>query len=204
MAPCRTYSNALVPLSALAVMPMCDVVGDVGAGGSLRSRCSSDLLPRRDTQSSTGRRGRIDRATTGSDPPLRKDSQAASPADISKAAFRLLQATRPPFDCASTTVRARRARPIHLDPFEVGIDHNRSSAELMTHGVGQAHPRRLPALGVTTGFGDQGAWPQRAGGPYPRARPERYGAGGCSVSEFGDKPLSMESIPTSATRALGV
>jgi hypothetical protein len=32
----------------------------------------------------------------------------------------------------------------------------------------------------------------------------RYGAGGCSMSEFGDNPLSMESIPTSATRALGV
>ena len=32
----------------------------------------------------------------------------------------------------------------------------------------------------------------------------RYGAGGCSMSEFGGNPLSMESIPPSATRALGV
>ena len=69
---------------------------------------------------------------------------------------------------------------------------------------GEAGIAKTRLVGVTTDLGDQGAWPQRAGGPFPRAQPERYGAGGCSVSEFGDNPLSMESIPTSATRALGV
>jgi hypothetical protein len=104
---------------------------------------------------------------------------------------------------ASTTRRART--PLRL--LVIGLSVVVAAAfspPAATPGVGQAHPRRLPALGVTTDLGDLEAWPQRAGGPFPRARPERYGAGGCSVSEFGDNPLSMESIPTSATRALGV